>query len=119
MTNSTSTLSIATMHAMQYRWDSVLEIIESTPSVIYDRGLGGKNLFLVCAGFGGSSPVLQRLAALGVDPNCRAGDQSNALAAVIVGGSRFGSTTLPELRILLELGADPNQVADCGMPAIH
>lgn len=114
-----SRLEIAAAFAREGRWDELTHLIKEEPELAHEENWNGETLLIMCAGFGASASVMEELVQLGADPNHRAHDGSNALAAAIVGGSRYGLTTLAELRTLLRLGADPNAVADCGMPALH
>lgn len=112
-------LAMAAIYAREGRWEELSELIDLHPEVAREQDELGRTLLVICAGLGGSGALIRKLVALGADPNHRALDGSNALAAAIVGGSRYGLTTLPELATLLEAGADPNVVADAGMPALH
>lgn len=94
-------------------------LIDQYPELATATDDTGHTLLMQCSSLGGSAGVLRKLIANGADPNHRAFNGSNALAAAIVGGSRHGLTTLPELETLLECGADANSVADAGMPALH
>jgi ankyrin repeat protein len=100
-------------------WDELGVLLGQRPDLATLEDDDGRTLLMRCAGLGGSAMALRKLVALGADPNHRAQDNSTALAAAITGGSRHGPTTLPELATLLDLGADPEAVADGGMPALH
>jgi ankyrin repeat protein len=101
------------------RYDELIVMIDQRPELVYERDEYGKTLLLICAGRAGTSSVLQELIRLGADPNQRDYDNSNALAAAICSGSRYGLTTENEIRTLIKGGANPNAIADCGMPALH
>ena len=105
--------------ANEGQWEQLIAFIESHPSLAQDNGVDGRGLLITCAGLPGSEQVMKKLIDLGADPNRRALDGSNALAASIVGGSEHGLNTLPQLEFLLQSGADPEAVADSGMPALH
>jgi ankyrin repeat protein len=100
-------------------YDKIIALIEKTPELVCERDEAGRTLLIICARFAGASSVLQRLIELGADPNQRAYDNSNALAAAISSGSKHGLTMEKEIRVLIEKGADPNAIADSGMPALH
>lgn len=100
-------------------WDDLGQFLESQPQLASVQDEFGETLLIHAARFEGAAPILRKLVSLGADPNHRARDHSNALAVTIISGSRYGLTTLPELEALLDLGADPNVAADCGMPAVH
>jgi ankyrin repeat protein len=100
-------------------YDELIAMIEQKPELAYEQDEYGRTLLMICAGFAGASPVLQKLIELGADPNQRSWNRSNALAAAISSGSRHGLSTENEIRTLIKGGADPNAIADCGMPALH
>jgi ankyrin repeat protein len=114
-----NTLQQAERLLLDGRYDELIPMIEQRPGLVYERDKAGRTLLIVCARYAGTSSVLQKLIELGADPNQRAGDCSNALAAAICGGSKYGLTTENEIRTLIKEGADPNAIADCGMPALH
>jgi uncharacterized protein len=101
------------------QWDEVAALLDRAPELAASEDNNGRTLLMTCASLGGSAATIRRLIELGADPNRRATDGSNALASAIVGGSRHGLSTVPELTTLLELGADPGLIADGGMPALH
>jgi ankyrin repeat protein len=101
------------------RWDELEDLLDRQPQLARQVDRAGRTLLMICARFGGSAHTIQKLIEHGADPNHRALDNSNVLAAAICGGSNWGLTTIPELNKLLELGANPNSVADSGMPALH
>lgn len=114
-----TTLVAAMGLARKGEWKELEWLIDRHPELATATDDAGETLLTWCSGFGGSASALRKLIANHADPNHRTFNGSNALAAAIVGGSRYGLTTLPELRTLLECGADPNSVADAGMPALH
>lgn len=100
-------------------WDELGALLGRRPDLATLEDDDGRTLLMRCAGLGGSAMTLRKLVALGADPNHRAKDNSTALAAAITGDAPHGPATLPELATLLDLGADPEAVADGGMPALH
>lgn len=115
----TSLYERAVIIANEGQWQQLAALIESHPTLASEVGVDGRGLLITCAGLPGSEHVMKKLIDLGADPNRRALDGSNALAASIVGGSEHGLNTLPQLEFLLQVGADPEAVADSGMPALH
>jgi ankyrin repeat protein len=114
-----SNLINAERAAIDGHWDEIEAMLDSSPGLEYEQDQSGRTLLLICARFGGSASTLRRLLDSGADPNHRAFDGSNAIAAAIVGGSKHGLSTCDELSTLLAYGADPNSVADSAMPALH
>jgi ankyrin repeat protein len=112
-------LHTCVQYASEGRWPELNDLIEQNPTLLHKQDESGRTLLMHCAGFGGSSLIIRRMIELGADPNHRAFDNSTALAAAIVGGSRYGLTTVAELKTLLDSGADPEAVADSGMPSLH
>ena len=100
-------------------WKELYNLINEQPDLVFIQDEAGGTLLMFCARMGGSCEIIKKLVELGSDINHRAYDGSTALAAAIVGGSRYGLTTLPELRLLLDLGVNPNDIVDGGMPALH
>ena len=104
--------------ASQGDWDALLQILRSDSSVASDVRQLSRWLHDLAA-FPASAPVLQKLIELGADLNYHAYGGGTVLANAIVGGSLRGLTTLPELRLLLQSGADVSKYADAGYPPLH
>lgn len=100
-------------------WQEFLDLLVEHPELAKLTNQQGLTLLMICSRIGGSEAAVQLLLSLGADPNARANDQSNVLAAAIIGGSRFGLSTVNILDILLSNGADADVFADSGMPALH
>jgi len=101
-------------------WIELKDQVLSCPELASKQDEFGNTLLSICANYPGSADIIKTLIAqFGADPNHRSMDGSSVLSKAIVGGSKFGLSTIPEMLVLLELGANPNLIADCGMPALH
>jgi ankyrin repeat protein len=109
----------ATDAARDLRWIEVEAEIEASPSLAHYRDEFKSTLLIELAGIPCSAPLLRRLVDLGADPNARCDDGTTALTTAVLGGTKFGLTTLSELRLLVELGADPNLHAESGLTPLQ
>lgn len=105
--------------AHDLRWVEVGAEIEAFPALARYTDDFRSTLLMELAHTPCSAPLLRRLVELGADPNARSAEGATALSIAIVGGSRFGLTTLPELHLLVELGADPNLPAESGLTPLQ
>jgi ankyrin repeat protein len=101
------------------RWEDVTALVSAQPHLVSLMDEGGNSLLHICAGAEGAAECMKVLIALGADTNFPNFAGSRPLADAIVGGSETGLTTLPELRMLLNSGADPRLSVDAGHPALH
>lgn len=112
-------LALTKKLVFERRWGDVEEILDKYPALAFEQDETGRTLLIICARYPGASQIIKKLISIGADPNHRALDYSNSLAAAICGGGKYGLGTDFEIRTLIENGVDPNSIADAGMPALH
>ena len=100
-------------------WDALSDLLAKNPEIACCVDEFGQSFLMYLAGKGGSADLIRKSIALGANPNYSAPCGSNAISEAISHGNRFGLDTIEELRALIEMGADPNLVADAGFPALH
>lgn len=102
-----------------FDWDALSDLLEENPEIACCVDEFGQSFLMYLAGKGGSADLIRKSVALGANPNYSAPCGSNAIAEAINHGNRFGLDTIEELKALIEMGANPNLVADAGFPALH
>ena len=100
-------------------WDVLSDLLAKNPEIACCVDEFGRSFLMYLAGKGGSADLIRKSIALGANPNYSAPCGSNAIAETINHGNRFGLDTIEELKALIEMGANPNLVADAGFPALH
>lgn len=100
-------------------WSELKEFIDENPELSKLTDKFGHTLLFSCARYGGGADCIFQLCRLGADPNHQSATGERPLSDAICGGSRYGLGTLPELKALIECGANPELVVDAGMPALH
>lgn len=99
-------------------WEGLRAALENDKDTLARSGQLSSLLHKLAA-YPGSWPVLEYLIEQGADVNYEAYGDSSVLGSAIAGGSRFGATTLLELRALLRAGGDVTRVAESGFPPLH
>lgn len=105
--------------AEQGLWGEALDRIDEQPELaaaIFDFG---NTVLIDLASFPRSSAVLLRLIELGANVNHRADTGLTAVEQAVSGGSKHALSTLDELRLLLERGADPTVIGSTGVPLLQ
>jgi ankyrin repeat protein len=106
--------------ALAGRWEELLALLQENTSIALQHDEFDISLLRFCAAVPWSENIIAELIRVGCDPNERASDGSNVIAAAISAhGNAFGANTTEVLRTLLLHGADPELIADAGMPALH
>ena len=100
-------------------WDALLDLLEENPEIACCIDEFGKSFLMYLAEKGGSANLIRKAIALGANPNHTALDGSNVISKAINEGNGTGLDTIEELKALIEMGANPNAVADAGYPALH
>lgn len=100
-------------------WDVLLDLLEKNPEIACCVDEFGNSFLMYLAGKGGSADLIRKSIILGANPNHSALDGSNAISKAINQGNFLGLDTTEELKALIEMGANPNLVADAGYPALH
>ena len=101
------------------RWDEIESYIDEHPEVVGITDESDTTLLIMLSNFAGSGRLLQKLIYMGADVNQINNEGESALTYAILGGSNYGLTTLPELKILLEAGADVGMKGPSGNPPLH
>lgn len=110
-------LKRAFRHADAGCWD---ELINANPDSVDCTDETGESLLCRCVRIPWSDAAVELLIHPGADLNESKDDGSNLLTSAIYrSGNAHGSNTLTVVEILLKHGADPNKIADAGMPALH
>src|SRR5688572_22711948 len=84
-------------HVHGGRWQEFEDLITANPALVSARDYFGRTLLWICAGTPGASHAIRRLAELGAEPDARAQNDVTPLGHAIMGGSRYGLTTMPEI----------------------
>ena len=100
-------------------WETLIETIRRYPALVDMTDKYGRVLLVEVARFAGSSPAIEALVQAGADPDRADTTGVTPIAAAICGGSRFGLTSVAELRTLLARGASASKRADSGYPPLH
>ncbi len=100
-------------------WGDIETFLDKAPSIAKIKDEFSNTLLIELSHFAGSGQILKKLIALGSDINQVDDTGETAITASILGGSNHGLTTLPELKILLEAGADLSVVGPSGNPPLH
>lgn len=100
-------------------WDALSDFLDKNPEAACRVDEFGNSLPMYLAGKGGSSDLIRKSILLGANPNHSAFDGSNAISKAINQGNCYGLDTTEELKALIEMGADPDLIADAGYPALH
>ncbi len=100
-------------------WEEVIEAIQARSGIAQLIDAHGRVLLVEVARFAGSSRAIEALIDAGADPNRPDSTGVTPVASAILAGSRFGLTSLPELRTLLARGASVSLRADSGYPPLH
>ena len=100
-------------------WEGLIETIRAHPALAEIIDAYGRVLLVEVARFAGSSRAIEALIDAGANPNRPDTTGVTPLASAIQAGSRFGLSSLPELRTLLAHGASVSMRADSGYPPLH
>lgn len=101
------------------RWKEAAALLAAQPSLALQTDEVGFSLLMRLASIPGARPLLGQLIEQGAEVNRVSPTGETSLAMTIEGGSTFGLSTLDELTLLLEKGADCNAEAICGFPPLH
>ena len=100
-------------------WDALLDLLEENPEIACCVDEFEQSFLMYLAEKGGSANLIRKAISLGANPNHTALDGSNVISKAINKGNHIGLDTIEELKALIEMGANPNTVADAGYPALH
>ena len=101
------------------QWENIERCIDSNPGIAKLENKYSESLLIVLSGYAGSSCILKKLINLGTDVNKITKEGESALTMTILGGSTYGLTTLPEMDVLLQSGANVNYIGPSGNPPLH
>jgi len=101
------------------RWGDALSRIDENPELAVAKFDFDNTLLIDLACLPKASAVIYRLIELGANVNHRSGSGKTAIEQTLWGGSNHGLSTLDELKLLLEKGADPSVGASTGAPLLQ
>lgn len=96
-------------------WSDVVELLRDNASAIRSSS----RVLSVLANYAGSKECIEFALSLGADANGTHAGEDGPLFVCILGGSNHGLQTTPELKTLLQGGADPDLIGLSGMPPLH